>query len=163
MTNLFIKRNFLFLPPLSDLCHCFLHKILCDGDEIVNHEWVKTRTSFLHEKWIKLVSSGRTEGSMAFYFKYWRNDWILRWQARDIGEMLRNHKARLHLQFLLWTSGWVINVQMRVNVLRTFVTHLLVHMQFLLWFLVRFSPSDACERVDELRMFGVHVPSSEHS
>ena len=28
---------------------------------------------------------------------------------------------------------------------------------------LRFSPSDACERVDELRMFGVHVPSSEHS
>jgi hypothetical protein len=30
-------------------------------------------------------------------------------------------------------------------------------------FLVRYSPSDACERVDELRMFGVHAPSSEHS
>jgi hypothetical protein len=29
--------------------------------------------------------------------------------------------------------------------------------------LVRFSPSDACERVDALQMFGVHVPSSEHS
>jgi hypothetical protein len=30
-----------------------------------------------------------------------------------------------------------------------------IHLRFLL----RFSPSDACERVDELRMFGVHVPS----
>ena len=38
-----------------------------------------------------------------------------------------------------------------------------LHLQFLLRFLVRFSPSDACERVDELQMFGVHVPSSEHS
>ena len=28
---------------------------------------------------------------------------------------------------------------------------------------VGFFPSDACERIDELRMFGVHVPSSEYS
>ena len=27
-----------------------------------------------------------------------------------------------------WRSGWVMNVEMRVNILRTFVTHLLVHM-----------------------------------
>ena len=30
-----------------------------------------------------------------------------------------------------------------------------LHLLFLLRFLVRFSPSDACERVDELGMFGV--------
>jgi hypothetical protein len=28
-----------------------------------------------------------------------------------------------------------------------------LHLQLLLRFLVRFSPSDSCERVDELRMF----------
>jgi hypothetical protein len=27
----------------------------------------------------------------------------------------------------MWTSRWVMNVQMRVHILRTFVTHLLVH------------------------------------
>jgi hypothetical protein len=37
-----------------------------------------------------------------------------------------------------------------------------LHLQFLLRFLLRFPPN-ACEQVDELRMFGVHVPSSEHS
>jgi hypothetical protein len=49
-------------------------------------------------------------------------------------------KGRLHLQFSLrfnlsaifffwwmWTSGWAMNVQMRVYILRTFITHLLVH------------------------------------
>ena len=30
-------------------------------------------------------------------------------------------------------------------------------------FLLRFPPSNTCERVDELRMFEVHVPSSKHS
>jgi hypothetical protein len=38
-----------------------------------------------------------------------------------------------------------------------------LHLQFLLRFLLQFSLSNACERVDELRMFGVYVPSSEHS
>jgi hypothetical protein len=39
------------------------------------------------------------------------------------------------------------------------IIHILrLHLQFLLRFLVRFSPSDACEGVDELRMFAVHVP-----
>jgi hypothetical protein len=33
-----------------------------------------------------------------------------------------------------------------------------LHLQFLLRFLVRFSSAEGCERVDELRMFGVHVP-----
>jgi hypothetical protein len=41
------------------------------------------------------------------------------------------------------------------------VKFLKARLQFLLR--ARFSPSDACERVDELRMFGVHVPLSEHS
>jgi hypothetical protein len=34
-----------------------------------------------------------------------------------------------------------------------------LHLQFLLRFLVRCSPSDACDRVDELRIFGARVPN----
>ena len=29
----------------------------------------------------------------------------------------------------MWTTGWVVNVQMRVHILRTFITHLLSHIR----------------------------------
>jgi hypothetical protein len=32
----------------------------------------------------------------------------------------------IFFSWCMWTSGWVMNVQMRVHILRTFITHLLV-------------------------------------